>query len=297
MPYPLAGARRPVIALSRWARDRIPAPVRGVARRLLLVALMTGFILGITPVAALAAGTGDAGAPPHAPSLPMLRWANAVATIHTHYGVGSAISAGEPFLTAIAGLVFQVSALLWQVLGTLVTAAQGADLVHQTVMKINPVYRTIGDALLGNNGASSIVVAVIIVAGCMVAYQAYRQGSGISGALKGLAGALLPVGLLFVTVSSAASAASSTADTPGSPSWAIKKVTGWTTTLSGSVAQLSNQFGSVRTAGITGSQDATMADCAKYVDGLDNLHASQAGTAGTGPTSLQVADSVVLSQI
>ncbi|MDQ2725281.1 MAG: hypothetical protein M3Y36_07275, partial [Actinomycetota bacterium] len=272
--------------------------MRAAARRLFLIALVAGFVLGFTPVTALAANTGDAsGVVPSAPSLPLLRWATAVATIHTHYGVGSVVSAGDPFLTAIAGLLFQVSALLWQVLGTLFTAAQGTEFVHRTVVQVNPVYHTIGEALLGTPEATSIVVMVILGAGGMVAYQAYRQGSGVSGALRGLAGVLLPVGLLVVTVNAAATAPSGTVDSPGSPSWAVQKVTGWTTALSGSVAQLSDQSGAVGTAGITGTQDATTADCAKYVDGLDNQYAAQPGTAGTGPTSLQVADSIVLSQI
>jgi hypothetical protein len=286
-----------VIVVRRWAGEHVPAPLLAVARRLHLVFLGAGLVLGLTPVAALAAGTGDAGPLPHAPSLPMLRWANAVATIHTHYGVGSVVSSGDPFLTAISGLMFQVAALLWQLLGTLVKVAQGSDLVHQTVFQVNPVYHTIGGALLGTTGATSIVVLVILVAAGMVAYQAFRKGSGVSGALRGLAGVLLPVGLLFVTVSSADQAASSTVDTPGSPSWAVQKVSGWTTALSGSVAQVSDQFGSVGTAGITGSQDATMATCAKYIDGLDNLYTQQQSTPGAGPSSLQVADSVVLSQI
>lgn len=296
VPRLLAGIRRPVTAFHRVG-DHVPFPVRSLARRLLAIFLVAGFILGVTPVAALAAGAPNPGAPPSAPTLPMLRWANAVATIHTHYGVGSVISAGDPFLTALAGLVFQVSALLWQVLGTLVAAAQGSDLVNQTVSQVNPVYHTIGDALLGTTGETSIVILVVIVAGSMVAYQAYRRGSGVSGALRGLAGVVLPVGLLVVTVNAAAIAASTTVTTPGSPSWAIRSVTGWTNTLSGSVAQVSDHFGSVGTAGITGAQDATTADCAKYVDGLDNLYAKQNATAGTGPTSLQVADSIVLSQI
>ncbi|MDQ2727826.1 MAG: hypothetical protein M3Y91_08195 [Actinomycetota bacterium] len=298
MLHPLAGARRPVTALVRGTGRLVPSPARAVARRLFLVALVAGFVLGFTPIAALAAGAGtaDAGGGPAAPSLPLLRWANAVATIHTHYGVGSVISAGDPFLTGIAGLVFQVSALLWQVLGTLVTAAQGTDLIRQTEQLVNPVYHKIGVALLGTSGATSVVVLVIIVAAGMVAYQAYRQGSGVSGALRGLAGVLLPVGLLVVTVSSAA-AGSTTVDTPGSPSWAVQKVTGWTTALSGSVAQLSDEFGPVGTPGISGNQNAKVAGCANYVDGLDNLYAAQNGAAGTGPPSLQVADSIVLSQI
>ncbi|MDQ6837999.1 MAG: hypothetical protein M3137_06605, partial [Actinomycetota bacterium] len=285
------------MAVLRRAGGHVPAPVRVVFRRLISVALVAGFVLGFTPVAALAAGTGDAGGTPTVSSLPLLRWANAVATIHTHYGVGSVVSAGDPFLTAIAGLLFQVSALLWQVLGTLVTDAQGTDAVRQTVQLVDPVYRQIGDAVVGTTGQTSIVALVIVAGAAMVAYQAYQRGSGVSGALRGLAGVVLPIGLLVVTVHSAAHPQSNTAAVPGSPSWTIQRVTGWTTTLSGSVAHLSDGFASVGTSGITGKQDATMADCAKYVDGLDNLYAQQKATPGTGPSALQVADSVTLSQI
>lgn len=127
-----------------------------------------------------------------APALPLMRWANAVATIHHHYGVGSILNPGDPFLTAMAAFGFQVSALLWQVLGTLVTAAQGADAVQLTVHEVDPIYHRIGQALIGTTGATSFVVLVILAGAGMVAYQAYKEGSGMSRALRGLAGVCSP---------------------------------------------------------------------------------------------------------
>ncbi|MDQ6782791.1 MAG: hypothetical protein M3063_04985 [Actinomycetota bacterium] len=281
----------------RRAAQRSPARVRRVAGCLVRITVLAGVVVGLTPIAALAVGTSGGEATSSAPTLPLLRWANAVATIHTHNGVGAAIGPGDPFLTSLAGLLFQVSALVWQVLGSLVTAAQGTDAVSVALQQVNPIFGKIGDALLGTTGATSIAVAVIIVASGMVAGQAYRRGSGVSGALRGLAGVVAPVALLVVTVHAATGTGSGMVAARGSPSWAVQTVTGWTNSLSGSVAHLNEELHPVGTGRTRAAQGTTTADCAKYVDGLDNLYAADNATPGTGPRSLQVADSIALSHI
>jgi len=282
-------ACRGLVPIARGVR--LPRPFRRLAGAATRLGLLTGVVVGVTSVAALADAPGGG---TDASPLPLLRWTNAVATIHTHYGVGSVLSAGDPFLTAISALIFQISALLWQVLGTLVNAAQGASTVHFTVERINPIYHQIGAGLLGTTGDRSIVVIVVLAASGMVAYQAYRRGSGIGGALRGLAGVLGPVGLLAVTVQVAGDVPSATMDAPGSPAWAVGAVTGWTDTLSGTVAAV---FEGLRPVSGESHHDTGVADCTRYIAGLENLYAQRNHLAGAGPEELQAADSIVLSQL
>lgn len=266
--------------------------VRHAARTAGLVLAVTGFLVGMAPTKALADATSGG---QQASWLPLLRWANAVASIHTHYGVGATTNVGDPFLTAVAAFFFQVSALLWQVLGNLVDAAQGAGAVKFTVGGVDPIYATIGHGLLGTEGTRSLVVVVILAAAGMVAYRSFKAGHGATGALKGLFGVLLPVAVLVVTVNAAT--ADGRGAPRGSPAWLITRTTGWVDATSGSVADAFLHFAPVAPAGVDHGQDTQMADCNKYMQGLDNRYLQQASAPGSALPRWQAANTVVLSRL
>jgi hypothetical protein len=237
------------------------------------------------PARAWAAGTSGP-----APALPLLRWSDAVATLHRHELVGGVAGAGDPFLAALASLLLQLSALVWQALGSLVTAAQGSAASTVATDQVDPLYQHLGGLLLGAAGAS--LVGVVVVVGAVLAgWRAVRRHEGAAGAARGLAGVLVPVAVLIVTVHAAAVPGSR-----GSPGWALSRVSGWTTAVSGSVAAL----GTGLTAPAAGPDERGSPPgpaCSSYLAGLDRQYANQAAAAGAGPATWQGGDALLLSHL